>query len=266
MTDERIPPVALPRLAAAEAASFPGTAYIVIVTTDADAALVDALSPERVAWVEVPVSLVEHPALAKHRIDVVLRDPAHEAARLYTVARVRAGSPTRVTLPAHEGLGRAGQIALALNLPTRILAVQPSPAAVSEMAALLDRYLHDPQTGAPMEPFNGALARLLGGSGGTLWEVLEQDPNLFPSSDRDTPTLPEAAAFIQTHIARLLEDEAECAACPLSAWCLGWFKWPDPTYACADVRRLFESVEAAAMQLARDASELDAPPATMPEQ
>lgn len=261
MADERTPPVALPRLAAAEAASFPGPACIVVVTSPDEAAILDALPADRIAWIEAPVTLVEHPALAAHRLDVLLPDPAQQAARLYTVARVREGAPTRVTIPALEGVGRAGQIALALNLPTRILAVQPSPAAVSELTELLHRYLHDPQASAPMEPFNGAIARLLGGDSGTLWEALEQDPALFPSSDRETPSLTDAAAFVPTHFARLLDDGAECSACPLSAWCLGWFKWPDPTYACGDIRQLFERVEVAALQLASDAAELDEAPA-----
>lgn len=262
MTDERTPPVALPRLNAAEAASFPGPACIIVVTSADEAASIGLLPPDRVAWVETTLGLVEHPALAAHRLDVVLTDPPQDAAHLYKVARVREGAPTRVTIPAVDGVGRAGLIALALNLPTRIVAKQPSSSAVSEMTDLLDRYLHDPQASAPMEPFHGALARLLGAESGTLWEVLEHDPGLFPSSDRALPALPAASAFVQTHVARLLEDGAECAACPLRAWCLGWFKWPDPTYACADIRRLFEHVEAAAMQLARDAAELDEAPPT----
>ena len=258
--DERSAPVALPRLLVAEAASFPGPSCIVVVRSAAEADALAAAPREHIAWLEVPVSLIDHPTLAEHRLDVMLADPRSEAARLYTLARLRSGAPTRVTIATLEGVARAGQVCLALDLPVRLLLKQPSTAALAELEILLERYLHDPRATAPMEPFNGALERLIHGAPTTLWSVLEYDPALYPSCVDDDLPRPHDAGFVQAHLARCLDEGAECDACALRNWCQGWFKWPDPSYGCAGVRALFDQVATAARQLARDAAELNEAP------
>lgn len=256
MTDARTAPVTLPRLTPAEAALFAGSACIVSIDAAAEAAEAVSLPPDRVAWLEVPLSLFDAPDLSQWRLDVVLAHPREEAARLYAVARQRAGAPTRVSIHAREGVARAGQIALALHLPVRLVLETPDTAVVDELEALLDRYLHDSQASAPIEPFNGALACLLHGEGPSLWELQELDLQITPPPGSDDTNSQNDA--IESHLKRLLDAGAECATCPQRRWCAGYFKHHDAAYDCSGVRRLFRRLETAAEQLMADVAEHDA--------
>src|SRR5262249_52543770 len=65
--------------------------------------------------------------------------------------------------------------------------------------------------------------------------------------------------FVENHLKRLVEQGAECATCPWQKPCAGYFKWPDPTYSCEGVKRLFFTVREAADEIGRDlASRADA--------
>lgn len=251
MAPEDDTPVALPRLTPAEAASFSGPACVVVVSSEEERAAAVALTSERVAWIEAPLALAGAPDLKAWRLDVTLTDPGREAAGLYALARAREGAPTRVSMPAIAGVAKAGQVVLALHLPARIIPAQPSAEAVGELETLLDRYLHDPLATAPIEPFHGALTRIIHGASDTLWHRVEATP---------PPPAHEAESgdqSLEAHLARLVEANAECASCPLQMWCVGYFKSPDAAYDCAHVRRLFSQLEREAQALQADALAAD---------
>ncbi len=174
-------------------------------------------------------------------LDVVLRDPHAQAPWLYRLARLTEQAPPRITIPGLPGVAKAASVALALNLPVRVLPGQPSPEILAELAIVLDRYLHDSQAAQPVEPFHSGLVRLTWGDPAGLWEILEEDPILFPRDDRPS---------------RTRSREGECATCPLVDWCEGYFKWPDPSYSCTGVRELMGRLETAAVQLRADLEEV----------
>lgn len=246
---------------AATAAASDAPLLVVRVTSAADVPCLAAIPAGRIVWVETTMDLAEGIALQGLPLDVLLSDPASQASSLYRLARQRTAAPIRVTIPALPGLGRAGSGAIALRFPVRLLPDRPSAEALAEMELLLDRYLHDANAGAPVEFFHTALARLLHGAPGTLWEVLERDPAWFPrvASEGEAPGAhpPADNRFVAGHLARLDEAGAECATCPVHDWCAGYFKWPDPTYSCDGVRRLMDAFAAAVSALRRDLAEVE---------
>jgi hypothetical protein len=86
---------------------------------------------------------------------------------------------------------------------------------------------------------------------GSLWSILEQDPAIFARTDADGRT-PIPRDFVETHLADLIKQGAECADCQWQAWCAGYFKQPDPAYACDGVKKVFSIFEAAAEEMRRD--------------
>ena len=248
---------------AALVAAYPDTPLIVRVGHRDDIARVGEVSPRLLAWVETSAALAESPWPAGVALDVVLADPEREAPLLYRLARLGPSRRVRVTIPAIGGVAKAGALAVALRLPVRLLPGQPGPEAIEALEQILDRYLHDPGASEPVEFFHSALAMFLHGDPATLWEVLEQDPAAFPrvpgaGEPVEAPMPPQQPGFAAEHLARLVVAEAECAECPYRDWCAGFFKWPDPVYACTGVRRLLRRIEDAAHVLRRDLIEAQA--------
>ena len=292
MMESPVPESSLPSVPVEAAAGCRAPQMVVRVASPADLAILAGISPDRIAWVETSIDLAERPELEGLRLDLVLTDPAAQAARLYRLARQPVGPFVRVTLPAVPGLGRAGSAAIALGFPVRLLPEQAGPEALADLVHLLDCYLHDANASAPVEFYHSALARLLHGAPGTLWEVLERDPAAFPRypSPEDLAGPPPAAhppaerpcadpllggggvgpcadprrahpppepGFVARHVAALEAVGAECVSCPVRDWCLGYFKWPDPAYACTGIRRLMDTLERASADLRRDLAEVE---------
>jgi hypothetical protein len=224
---------------------------------------VKRVDSDRIVWIEAPLAIADAAWPPGVGLDVTLADPAREAASLYGVAQLRADRPLRVTIPVVEGVGRAARIAMALQLPVRLLPRQPPPDAIGELHAVLEAYLHDPQTTASVQPFDSALAFWLHGHPATVWAALDLDP-AFVRTVRDggdgdgAGAPPDGPGFVATTAARLVAGGAECAACPFLAWCAGFFKWPDPAYACDAVKPLLGAIAGAAAQIARDLDEAQA--------
>ncbi len=160
-------------------------------------------------------------------LDVMLTDPAAEFSSLYRLVDARIVRSVRVTMPARPGLMKALRLAVSLQLPVRLLPGQPSAEALAELTAAAHFYLRDPMVETPIEFFHSLLAAFRGLGDGTLWQFLEENP-------------------------AGIHDGAECAACRWQPVCAGYFKRPDPTYACAGVKQLFATLEAAAEEIGRD--------------
>lgn len=251
MTDDSPVPQrpTLTSVAAGAAASCPGEALVVRVADADDLACLADLPPERVAWIEVPMALAGRSELERFSVDVLLADLAAEAPLLYGLARARSPFLPRLSIPATSGLEEAAAIGMALGFPLRLLAVQPTADQVVELERTLERYLHDSKVTEPVEPFHSALMERIHGEASTLWEALEVDPACF-KREPPLPGLEEPEA-----VASRLLGLAECGSCPARRWCAGWFKWPDPSFDCAHVRRLLASLEEAAQRLFDDLQE-----------
>lgn len=184
-------------------------------------------------------------------LDVVLGDPLREFSALYRLVDVSRTRPVRVTIPATPGFLKALRLAAALQLPVRLLPAQPDEQTLAELMEALRFYLHDPMVEAPVEFFHSVLATFRDMGSGTLWTFLEQDPAVFARHDAaGRELLPRD--FVVTHLARLLQEGAECVSCPWREICAGYFKWPDPRYDCAGVKQLFATLHSAAGEITRD--------------
>jgi len=195
--------------------------------------------------------------------DVVLSDPALEFSDLYRVVDAYAVRAIRVTMPAAPGLTKAIRLAAALRLPVRVLPGQPSAEALVELQDALEFYLHEPMVEAPVEFFHSVLATMSDWDAGSLWMMLEEDPDAFHHYDADgrprvlltsDPGEPEttSAGFVEDHLNHLIAQGAECATCPWQKPCRGYFKWPDPAYSCEGVKQLFLSIQTAGNEIRRD--------------
>src|SRR5215469_8228646 len=195
--------------------------------------------------------------------DVVLSDPALEFSDLYRVVDASAVRAIRVTVPAAPGLTKAIRLAAALRLPVRVLPGQPSAEALEELRDALQFYLHEQMVEAPVEFFHSVLATMCDSDAGSLWMILEEDPDAFRHYDADGRTrVPRtsdpdqseitSAGFVEDRLSRLIAQGAECATCPWQRPCSGYFKWPDPAYSCEGVKRLFFNIQTAANEIIQD--------------
>lgn len=195
---------------------------------------------------------------SKLPLDVLVSDPGAEFASLYRLADVRIVRNVRVTIPAQPGLMKALRLAASLQLPVRILPGQSSPEALAELQAALEFYLHDPAVEAPVECFHSLLAAMRSDDADSLWSILEKDPAVFTHTDDDGRAI-FPHDFADARLRSLLEEGAECADCRWLALCGGYFKWPDPAYACAGVKTLFATLETAADEMQRDLAAQEEP-------
>jgi hypothetical protein len=190
-------------------------------------------------------------------LDVVLSAPGSEFADLYRLVDVRAVRDVRVSMPAIPRFLRAVRLAASLDLPVRLLPRQPSSEELEELTEALALYLHDPMVEAPIEFFHSALAWMRGARTGSLWIILEEDPAVFRRDRAEGPLPPD---FVREHLARLIREGAECAACPWQQLCRGYFKWPDPSYSCRGVKQLFATLREASEEIERDLAAREAQP------
>src|SRR5215470_918623 len=218
---------------------------------------IEGMLGDEEAWAEVAHSDSNIP------LDVVLSDPALEFSHLYRLVDAYAVRAIRVTMPAAPGLTKAIRLAAALRLPVRVLPGQPSAAALEELHDALQFYLHEPTVDAPVEFFHSVLAAMCDWDAGSLWMILEEDPDAFRHYDADgrarvrrtsDPGQSEisSAGFVENHLSRLITQGAECATCPWQRPCRGYFKWPDPAYSCEGVKQLFFSIQTAANEIRQD--------------
>ena len=196
-------------------------------------------------------------------LDVVVSDPALEFSHLYRLVDACAVRAIRVTMPAASGLTKAITLAAALRLPVRVLPGQPSAEALEELHDALQFYLHEPMVDAPVEFFHSVLATMCDWDAGSLWTILEEDPDAFrhygadgqarvprtSDPDRSDTT---STGFVENHLSRLVAEGAECATCPWQRPCCGYFKWPDPAYSCEGVKQLFLSIQTAGNEIRQD--------------
>jgi hypothetical protein len=143
-----------------------------------------------------------------------------------------------------------------------VLPGQPSAEALEELYDALQFYLHEKMVEAPVEFFHSVLATMCDWDAGSLWMILEEDPDAFRHYDADgrarvprtsDPDQSEiTAGFVENHLSRLIAQGAECATCPWQRPCSGYFKWPDPVYSCEGVKQLFFNIQTAGNEIRQD--------------
>lgn len=185
-------------------------------------------------------------------IDLVMADPAVELPLLYRCTSLLARHPVRVTVPWRPGLAGAVKLAVSLGFAARLAGHQPTSEALAEALRALDGYLHNPTVAQPVEPFHGLLLAFLHDAPVLLWSLMERDPAQLRVLDHQGRALANqgpisVAAFRDD----LLAAGAECGECPWWAVCGGYYKWPDPAYACTGVKDLFALIRDAADELRR---------------
>ena len=178
-------------------------------------------------------------------IQVTMRDPAVEFPALYRYARLVDKHPVRIVMPVRQGFSRAVKLAISLEMAVKLDVGQPSPAAVNELATVLDFYLHASSCSQPIEFFHGALRALYRGNSTTLWEIQDEDPARVRRVDDDGIHWPGRRPA-------LVAETAECRTCEFWGVCGGYFKWPRRDYDCAGVKDLFRVLAAAASDLRSD--------------
>ncbi len=256
---------ALAFLLAAEATEEEGRAFVAIVRSHEELHRWLLASPPQLQWLQIEGLLRDAEPWAEAAqgsdeipLDVVLTNPEAEFSQLYRLVDVRAARDVRATIPAATGLMKAARLAASLGLPIRILPGQPTGEILALLEELAEFYLHDPMVKEPVEPFHSLLASLRRGGTDTLWTILEEDPEVFAHFDANgratlpRSTQPAPPMFVRGHLARLIDEGAECASCPWQETCAGYFKWPDPTFSCDGVKRLFARIKAAADEIAED--------------
>jgi len=224
---------------------------------------VEGMLGDTEAWTEAAHSNSNTP------LDVILSDPALEFSHLYRLVDAYAAHAIRVTMPAAPGLTKAVRLASALRLPVRVLPGQPSAEALDELNDVLQFYLHEPTVEAPVEFFHSVLATMCNSDAGSLWMILEEDPDAFRHYDAEgrarmprtsDPDQSEimSAGFVEDRLSRLIAEGAECATCPWQRPCSGYFKWPDPAYSCEGVKQLFLSIQTAGNEIRQDVASFTA--------
>jgi hypothetical protein len=143
------------------------------------------------------------------------------------------------------------RLAVSLQLPVRLVPGQPDPETLVELSQALEFYLRDPMVETPIEFFHSTLAVFRGLDDGSLWSFLEHDPaEVSPRDASGQPLL--ASDFVESHLARLIAEGAECATCRWRSLCRGYFKHPDPAYECAGIQSLLATLESAANEITCD--------------
>jgi hypothetical protein len=202
--------------------------------------------------------------------DVLVSAPGEEFSYLYRLADVRTVRSVRVTMPTTSGFLKALRLAASLGLPVRLLPGNPTAEALEELSAALEFYIHDPMVEAPIEFFHSSLVWMRGMDTGSLWRITEEDPGVFLHQGTGTVGFLRssdawldggvAADFVAGHLARLIDEGSECATCPWQQLCQGYFKWPDASYSCHSVKKLFAALRAAADEIECDLSTREAQP------
>jgi len=244
--------------------------FVVIVSSRQEFCRWLSNPPAGLRWIQVEGMLGDPEAWteAAHSdsnipLDVVLSDPASEFSYLYRLVDAHAVRPIRVTMPAASGLTKATRLAAALRLPVRVLPGQPSAEALEELNDALQFYLHEPMVDAPVEFFHSVLASMCDWDAGSLWTILEEDPDGFRHYDADgqarvprtkdaEPSQITSSGFVENRLSHLIAQGAECATCPWQRPCSGYFKWPDPAYSCEGVKQLFSNIQMAGNEIRQD--------------
>jgi hypothetical protein len=203
-------------------------------------------------------------------VDIVMHMPASEFPRLYRQAKLLDKHPVRVSIPVVPGFSKAVKVASALNFPIRLEFSQPAAPLISEIAEVLNTYLHYSAVSQPIEFFHSIFLSFYCGEANSLWNVQEEDPawvryvsengheSLSPHDFNHWP-----AADLDDFVARLQEEMlapgSECSCCEFVEQCGCYFKWPNKDYSCEGIKSIFRELRTAVDELKADLAVISIP-------
>jgi hypothetical protein len=196
-------------------------------------------------------------------IEIVLRDPVAEFSQLYNYTNLIDTHPVRVAMPVLPGFSKAAKLAVSLDFAVKLEMDQPDSLLLEELTGLLDFYLHRTSVRQPIEFFQSVLLSFYRSEPVSLWEIAEEDPSLvryITGDGEETISKRFAGAnlagdlkdFVDRFGQELLTEKRECHACEFFNRCGGYFKWPDKSYDCAGIRKLFSTLSSAAAEVKHD--------------
>lgn len=202
-------------------------------------------------------------------IEIVLKNPSVEYVELYKYSTLLDTHPVRIAVPVVPGFSKAVKAAISLNFAVKLEIEQPDLCLIEELLSVLDLYLHRSHVRQPIEFFQTMLQSFYRHEPVSLWEVAEEDPHLIRYiTDDGEPTISrrfdgvkvEGALeeFVERFTQELLSERRECYDCQYFSRCGGYFKWPDKTYKCTGIKKLFRALEEAADELKKDLATYDA--------
>jgi hypothetical protein len=193
-------------------------------------------------------------------IEIRLNDPAAEFSKLYNYKKLIDNHPVRIAIPTLPGFSRAAKLAVSLNFDVKLELGQPDSFLMEELVALLDFYLHRPNVHQPVEFFHSTLLSFFRNEPLSLWQIAEEDPTQvrYLSDDGEETISPRFVGsridgslhdFVDRYSEELLSESRECCRCEFFSRCGGYFKWPDKSYDCGGVKKLFRTLKGAAEEL-----------------
>ncbi len=227
---------------------------------------------ERIAYIQICDLSVDLRPLADLEcggpVDIVLKYPDRVFPELYRLTELVRACPVRVTVPVSPGFHNAVRVAASLHCAVKLEVGQPSPLLIHELLDALEFYLHGSGVTEPIEFFHSVLAAHCHGEPVSLWGIQEEDPAVFRYvCDDGRVTLQGRLAGVKsddfegTAAASAMERlsaHPECADCPFRSPCAGYFKWPNPDYACDGMKKVFVGIWDAAQALSKDLDEFEA--------
>ena len=191
-------------------------------------------------------------------LELIVTDPAVDFFKLYAFSALVESFPIRVSIPLNPGFSKAVRVAAALHFAVKLELGQPESAIIPELINTLDFYLHSSGVTEPIECFHSLLLACCYDQAINLWVVQEEAPQMVRYVDADgKESFPGRLAGCHTlpvHPAA----HSDCQTCVYHGLCKGYFKWPDQGYDCEEIKKLFERIEAAAVQLRADIAAAEA--------
>jgi hypothetical protein len=201
-------------------------------------------------------------------VEIVLKNPAVEYVQLYNYTNLLDTHPVRVAIPVWPGFSKAAKLAVSLNFAVKLELQQPDSFLIEELVSVLDLYLHLSSVRQPIEPFQALFLSFYRHEPVSLWEVAEEDPAMLRYITEDGEETiskrfsgeklqSDLSDFVTRFGAELMAEKAECHDCEFFNRCGGYFKWPDKTYSCDGVKKLFRALQSAAAEVQQDLASME---------
>jgi hypothetical protein len=201
-------------------------------------------------------------------IEVFLSNPV-EYQRLYKFVSLLDCHPLRIAIPVAPGFSKAVKLAVSLNYAVKLEVEQPDQELVEELESVLELYLHRTYVRQPIEFFQSMLLSMYRNEEVSLWAIAEENPKQvryitddgeetvskrFVGLKLDFPV----SDFVTRFGLQMLGERQECFSCEFFNRCGGYFKWPDKSYPCTDIKRVFQTLSEAMREVREDLAKYQA--------
>jgi RNAse (barnase) inhibitor barstar len=193
-------------------------------------------------------------------VEIVLKDAEKEAEYLHLYANSSVSNPKWISINTAQGFVSAVKTATSLGIETCLIVHQPDEALVNELDALLDLYLHSAEVEVPIEFFHSLLLAFCQNDlEESMWLIQREDPardryvldngSVVISSRLPIEISEISEDFLDDYRFDLMARQGECSICPYFTQCVGYFKFPDETYSCEGVKKIFSKLKEAANEI-----------------